>query len=174
MIITKALQTDLDEIHLLTKSCANYLIEQKIYQWNSFYPSKKVLENDINLEQLWKLVVNNTITGIIVLTNIEDEEYKNVHWLTNNKFNLYVHRLAVHPNFQKKGYARHLMNFAENFAKNNNFQSVRLDTFSQNKRNLKFYEARNYVQLETIFFQKQSEHPFYCYELVLNGKNKQI
>ena len=171
MIITKALQTDLDEIYLLTKSCANYLIEQEVFQWNNYYPSKEVLEKDIFLQQLWKVVVNTKIAGIIVLTKVEDKEYKNVRWLTNNKFNLYVHRLAVLPKFQKKGYARHLMNFAENYAIKNNFKSVRLDTFSKNKRNLKFYEARNYVKLEEIFFPKQSEHPFFCYELVLNNEN---
>ena len=51
--------------------------------------------------------------------------------------------------------------------KKHNYVSVRLDTFSQNKRNLKFYESRNYNRLEEIYFPKQSEFPFYCYELIL-------
>ena len=52
-------------------------------------------------------------------------------------------------------------------ARENDFDSVRLDTFSQNKRNQKFYEARGYKKLENIYFPKQSTHPFNCYELVL-------
>lgn len=58
------------------------------------------------------------------------------------------------------------MNFAEETAQKNNAVSVRLDTFSQNKRNQKFYETRGYQKLESIYFPKQSKHPFYCYELV--------
>ena len=74
--------------------------------------------------------------------------------------------MAIHPEHQRKGYAKKLMDFAEATAKENNATSVRLDTFSQNHRNQKFYEARGYQKLESIYFPKQSKHPFYCYELV--------
>ncbi len=167
-MIQKAKLSDVETLHSLTRECAQYLIKQGIFQWNENYPSKEVLQNDIEQEQIWKLVVENEIAGIIVLTEIEDVEYKNVKWLTTNQCNLYVHRLAVHPKFQKKGYAQKLMNFAEEFAQQNGYTSIRLDTFSQNIRNQRFYERRGYEKLERIYFPKQSEHPFFCYELVLN------
>jgi len=144
------------------------MIEKGIFQWNETYPSKKVLKKDIELQQIWKLKIKQTIVGVIVLTGIEDEEYKSAKWLTNNHKNLYIHRLAVHPNYQGKGYAQKLMDFAENYASKNSYKSIRLDTFSQNKRNQLFYEKRNYSKLETIYFPNQSEHPFYCYEKVLD------
>lgn len=165
-MILEAKKSDLKNIHQLTKSCAKYLIEQEIFQWNEHYPSKEVLQKDIELQQIYKLEFENELAGIIVLTEIEDEEYKTVKWLTGNSKNLYIHRLAVHPKFQGKGFAQKLMNFAEDFAKTNKYNSVRLDTFSQNKRNNHFYQQRGYQKLEAIYFPKQSEHPFYCYELV--------
>lgn len=167
-MIKMATLIDLDEIHELTKSCAENLIKKGVFQWNELYPSKEVLKNDIVLQQLFKLELNHQIIGIIVLTEIDDVEYKIVKWLTENTKNLYIHRLAVHPKFQGKGYAKQLMDFAESFAKENNFASVRLDTFSENSRNLKFYQARNYKKLEAIYFPKQSNFPFYCFELVIN------
>ncbi|MGM0391936.1 MAG: GNAT family N-acetyltransferase, partial [Bacteroidota bacterium] len=30
-----------------------------------------------------------------------------------------------------------------------------------------FYESRGYQKLGDIYFPKQSEHPFHCYELIL-------
>lgn len=168
-MIKKAVSKDVAEIYALTKSCAKHLIENDIFQWNEQYPSSEVLNKDIELQQLYKLEIDNRIVGIIVLTEIEDVEYKNVEWLTENGNNLYIHRLAVHPNFQGKGYAKQLMDFAENYATENDFNSVRLDTFSQNSRNIKFYKNRNYKQLESIYFPKQSTFPFYCFELVLNA-----
>jgi ribosomal protein S18 acetylase RimI-like enzyme len=99
------------------------------------------------------------------MTTIKDEEYVPIKWLTKDK-NIYIHRLAVHPKFQGKGIAQKMMTFAENYAKTNGYFSVRLDTFSQNKRNQKFYETRGYKRLGNIYFPKQSKHPFYCYELV--------
>jgi len=96
-----------------------------------------------------------------------DKEYKNVKWITNNRKNIYIHRLAIHPDHQGQGYAQQLMDYAEQFAIENNYTSIRLDTFSQNKRNQLFYELRGYKKLGDIYFPKQSECPFHCYELIL-------
>ena len=168
-MITKAIISDLNQLHSLTKSCAKHLIENNIYQWDETYPSIEILQLDIELQQIWKLEFDKIIVGIMVLTEIEDKEYSQVKWLTNNGKNLYVHRLAVHPKFQGKGYAQKLMEFAENYAKKNTYESIRLDTFSQNKRNQLFYKKRNYTKLEAIYFPKQSKHPFYCFEKIINA-----
>lgn len=167
--IVKATISDLPQILLLTRECAKKLIVEGIFQWNKYYPSKEVLHKDIESQQIWKMVLNHEIVGIIVLSEIKDVEYNGVQWLTEDSNNIYIHRLAVHPHFQGRGYARKLMDFAEAYAKENNFDSVRLDTFSQNKRNQRFYESRDYVKLENIYFPNQSKHPFFCYELLLNA-----
>lgn len=168
MMIKKASEKDLEQLLSIVKSCGQNLIEQGIFQWNEKYPSKEVLLDDIALQQIWKLQEANTIVGLIVITEIEDAEYHLVKWLTKNDKNLYIHRLAVHPNFQGKGFAQKLMDFAERFALENGYNSIRLDTFSQNKRNQQFYEKRNYIKLESIYFPNQSEFPFYCYEKVIH------
>ncbi len=80
---------------------------------------------------------------------------------------MYVHRLAVDPKYQKKGIGRSLMNFAENYARNNGLKSIRLDTFSENERNNRFYKSRKYIQLNDVYFPNQSKFPFHCYEKIL-------
>ncbi|MDA8595723.1 GNAT family N-acetyltransferase [Flavobacteriaceae bacterium] len=164
-MIRKATKADIPKIKALTEACAQNMINQHIYQWNEHYPSRKVFENDVEIGQLYCLDSQGSIEGIIVLSDIEDQEYQDVIWSGENGKKLYIHRLAVHPSYQKKGNARKLMDFAENYAKQEGYSWVRLDTFSQNKRNHKFYEARGYKRLGNIFFPKQSEHPFYCYDL---------
>ena len=52
------------------------------------------------------------------------------------------------------------MDYAEDFAKKNNFISVRLDTFSKNKNNMRFYERRGYKRLEKVFFQSKANFLF--------------
>ncbi len=143
------------------------MIENSIFQWDENYPSKEILQKDIDLQQIWKLEVQDVIIGIIVLTEIEDQEYQDVKWLTKNNNNLYIHRLAIEPKYQRKGYAQKLMNYAENYALKNNYSSIRLDTFSKNKRNQEFYKKRNYKKLAYVYFPNQSEFPFYCFEKVL-------
>ncbi|MDY8135151.1 GNAT family N-acetyltransferase [Aquimarina sp. 2201CG5-10] len=166
-MIRKALLSDLDSIHQLTLACAKAMISQGIYQWNEHYPTRSRFEKDITQQELYVLEEDSILKGIIVLTELMDDEYIPIKWLTENKNNLYIHRLAIHPDYWGKGYAQQLMNFAESHATSNKYSSVRLDTFSQNKRNQKFYKTRGYQQLGDIYFPKQSEYPFYCFELVL-------
>lgn len=164
-MIRKATVLDLNSIMQITKACAKYMINQQIYQWNEHYPNRNAFENDVQCGELYVYVQNHICIGCIVITTIKDVEYVPIEWLTKDK-NIYIHRLAVHPKYQGKGIAQHMMTFAENYAKTNGYFSVRLDTFSQNKRNQKFYETRGYKRLGNIYFPKQSKHPFYCYELV--------
>lgn len=166
-MIRKATHSDIDVILKLTKACTQFMIDKGIYQWNDNYPNKSAFENDIQRGELYLLEYENDIIGCVVISTFVDQEYKLVKWLTSNGDNVYIHRLAVHPDYQKQGYAQQLMTFAEDYAKANKFISVRLDTFSQNKGNQKFYEKRGYKRLETIHYPLQSEHDFYCYELVL-------
>lgn len=166
-MIRKATNKDIDSILNLTKACAKFMIDNGIYQWNEHYPSRQAFENDVFRIELYVLEIQSEIVGCIVISTFMDEEYIPIKWLTTNENNLYIHRLAIHPEQQGKGYAQKLMAFAENFARKTQASSIRLDTFSQNKRNQKFYELRNYKRLGEIYFPKQSEFPFYCYELVL-------
>ena len=167
MMILQALKSDVSELIQVTKACAKDMISKGIYQWNDDYPSSEVFEKDIELNQLWVLKEDDKIIGSIVISNIIDEEYKTVVWLTPTQHNCYIHRLAVHPDYQGQGRAQQLMNFAENYAIEHNFISVRLDTFSVNDRNNKFYQTRGYQKLGEIYFPRQSEYSFHCYELVL-------
>ena len=166
-MIRKATTTDIDVILDITKACANHMISKGIFQWNESYPNRSAFENDVIREELFVIEIDQLIVGCIVISNLMDEEYIPIEWLTPSLNNAYIHRLAIHPNHQGKGLAIKLMDFAENFAAENGYYSIRLDTFSQNLKNQNFYEQRGYKRLGNIFFLEQSEFPFYCYELIL-------
>lgn len=166
-MIRKAKQTDIEAILTMTKACAKAMIAKGIYQWNEHYPTEVAFINDLKRNELYVLLDRDKIIGSIVISTLMDEEYILIKWLSKNENNIYIHRLAIHPEYQEKGFAKKLMSFAETFAIENNYSSIRLDTFSKNERNQKFYELRGYKRLGDIFFPKQSEFPFYCYELVL-------
>lgn len=166
-IMRAAKISEIPDILEITKACALHMSANGIHQWNEHYPSKTAFENDINRNELFVLEKNSKIIGTIVISTFMDTEYLPIAWLTPNQNNLYIHRLAVHPEQQGQGYAQKMMDYAEAYALKENYSSVRLDTFSQNYRNQKFYEARGYQKLGAIYFPKQSIHPFHCYELIV-------
>lgn len=166
-MIRQGALADITDILCITKACAKKMIHNGIYQWNDHYPNKSAFKKDVERDELYVLERNQTIVGCIAISTLMDKEYIPVKWLTSSENNLYVHRLAIHPDYQGKGYAQQLMDFAEQIAKENNYASIRLDTFSQNRKNQIFYEIRGYKKLEDVYFPKQSEYPFHCFELVL-------
>jgi len=165
-MIRKAKKKEIQQILTITRACAQQMKSQNIYQWNENYPSLDAFNKDLKSNELFVIISEEIIVGCITITPKIDKEYLPIKWLTPNNSNLYIHRLAILPDYQGKGFAQLLMDFAENFALENNYSSIRLDTFSQNIRNQKIYEKRGYEKLGEIFFPNQSEHPFYCYELL--------
>lgn len=166
-MIRHAKISEIKDILNITKACAIKMSANGIFQWNDNYPSESAFLNDLERNELYVKENNGRVIGIIVISTIMDEEYAPIQWLTPNGNSTYIHRLGVDPVYQGKGFAQELMDYAEAYSKSNGFTSVRLDTFSQNKRNQRFYEQRGYQKLGDIFFPKQSTHPFHCYELVL-------
>ena len=160
--------SDLDRVKEIAEACAEKMIEDNIFQWNEKYPSKEIFREDIKNNDLFVAWINSEIVGCIMLSSYKDDVYKNVKWISEDSNNLYIHRLAVHPSFQKKGIARKMMDYAEAYAKSKNHKSVRLDTFSKNHRNNKFYKSRGYNKLDDVYFPKQSEFPFHCYEKLVD------
>jgi ribosomal protein S18 acetylase RimI-like enzyme len=166
--IELATQNQLDRVKEIAEACAKNMIENNIFQWNDKYPSREVFKEDIKNKSLYVSKINQEVVGCIMFSSRKDDVYKTVNWITKDEYNLYIHRLAVHPIFQKRGIARKMMDFAEDFAKSNNYISIRLDTFSQNPRNNKFYKSRGYNKLDDVYFPKQSEFPFHCYEKLVD------
>ncbi|MDA9323585.1 GNAT family N-acetyltransferase, partial [Flavobacteriaceae bacterium] len=116
-MIRKATKDDLDRIIEITKACAAFMISNKIFQWNEHYPNIATFEKDVLNQNLYVLEIENKLIGCLVISNKMDEFYSKVKWLTANKNNIYLHRLAIDPEFQKKGYAKQLMTFSFEYAK---------------------------------------------------------
>ena len=166
-MIRKARIADLIPVKKITEDCAAAPIEQGIYQWNSEYPSLAAFRKDIEKQSLYVYENKGAVIGCIVFSQEKDPLYNSIHWLTDDYKNLYIHRLAVHPNNQKQGIARQMMDFAEAYATQEQIISIRLDTFSKNLRNIRFYKARGYTKLGEVYFVKQSQDPFHCFEKVV-------
>jgi ribosomal protein S18 acetylase RimI-like enzyme len=90
-------------------------------------------------------------------------------WKDTNGKPAVIHRLAVHPQHQKLGYAKQLMNFAENLATEQGYTSIRLDSYTGNPRAIRFYENREYVKRGEVYFPGRVL-VFYCFEKELKSR----
>jgi ribosomal protein S18 acetylase RimI-like enzyme len=120
-MIRKANLNDLRIILDITKACAKLMISKNIFQWNESYPSLETFKKDVINQSLYVIENNKEVIGCLVISDHMDEFYYKVKWLTPNTKNGYLHRLAIHPDHQRKGFAKKLMKYAFNFSKENGF-----------------------------------------------------
>ena len=74
--------------------------------------------------------------------------------------------LAVHPDAQGKGVARQIQDLMDEEARQQGYDSVRLDTYSENERVIKFIEARGFRRAGQVNY-PVGEKPYICFEKML-------
>ena len=167
MNVKVARESNISDIMNLISDCIMDMESQGIYQWNDGYPTLDVITKDVQSKSLYIMKRQGDILGIITLDEEQEPQYKEIKWFSDGESVLVVHRLAVHPKWQHRRIGRKLMDFAEQFAIENSYTSIRLDVYSQNPRAVSFYETRDYNKAGQVYFAMR-ELPFYCYEKVFS------
>lgn len=163
--IKKATKEQLKDIVDLYKNCGRAMLEQGFDNWAEDYPSIQSVLEDLVQQHLYCLMEGKKLLGVMVLDEKQPLPYQEVLWQYEATKVLVVHRLAVAVQEQKKGYARQLMHYAEQYAKQERYAVIRLDAYSINERLLNFYERLGYQSAqEAIYLDAQIKHPFICFE----------
>jgi ribosomal protein S18 acetylase RimI-like enzyme len=156
---------DIDQLNSLIRYCIEAMRAIGIDQWDDTYPAQSTLICDIQSGTLYVATApDQTIVGSFVLNDQQEPEYSRVQWTIQKARVAVVHRLMVHPNFQRSGIARHLMQFAENRASELNFGAIRLDAFIANPAAVRLYASLGYQAAGVVTFRKG---PFQCFEKAL-------
>ena len=163
MDIRPAKANDLNQVLELVKVCIQDMEKHGIYQWDDIYPDPGTLQKDIELSQMWVIEDEGRLCGIMVLNEQESPGYENIPWMYQGKV-LVVHRLAVHPDYQDRGLATRLMEYAEQWGKENGYDVIRLDAYTENPGAVGLYQKLKYRQAGTVKFRKGW---FYGFEKLL-------
>ncbi|AIQ14206.1 GNAT family N-acetyltransferase [Paenibacillus durus] len=142
--IRKGRIEELEQIMALIAECVRVMQEGGSDQWDESYPNAEVIAGDIERGTLYVCEEDGAVAGIVVLDEIQLEPYRQVDWVQIEGPHLVMHRLAVHPQVQGKGIARRLISFAENFAEEQGYKSIRMDTYAKNDRALELYRRLGY------------------------------
>ena len=145
MKYSKANINQLDKIFELYSEAIENMEKQNIHQWDEIYPDKEILRQDILKNQMYIGEKDNNIAVCFVLNEECYEEYKNGNWICPKARFCIIHRLCVNPLFQNKGIARESMEYIENLCKSSEYDSIRLDCFTENPYSKKLYDKAGYT-----------------------------
>lgn len=157
---------ELDFVHGLVQEATRHMDNKGIPQWDDIYPGKAILNADIENQQMHLIEVEGRVAGLIVINEVQSPEYASVAWKHSGRA-LVVHRLTIHPDYQRRKLASYLMDFAEEKAATENYDCIRLDAFTRNPAAFTLYENRGYRKAGIVLFRKGE---FFCFEKKISAK----
>lgn len=154
MVIEKGAPKDIDELTALYDELNDYFAATKNYAgWiKGVYPVRETAVQGIQEETLFVLRMDNAIAGTVILNHKPEEAYHQAKWRVDADYSdiIVIHTLAVHPRFMKKGVGVALMNFAKQYATEQNCKAIRLDTSVDNLPAIALYERLGYHYVGTV------------------------
>lgn len=153
-----------ESIWSIYKACRRKLDSLGIHQWTDLYPNTKLIEENINKDEIYGLVESNILVGVVSLENKQPEKYAYINWLYKSENVCVITRLAVDPKYQNKGYAKALLRLSEIKAFELGYDVIRLDSNSDNERNKRFYLNAEYILCDEMLPKDHKESYNYCFE----------
>ncbi len=113
---------DVESILKLYKEAIAYQNEKKGIPWQML--ESEVVENEIQENRQWKLIIDNEIACVWVTTFDDVEIWRD----KNSEPSVYLHRITTNAKFRGKNILSLVITWAKDFASKNNKTFLRLDT----------------------------------------------
>lgn len=115
---------------------------------------KELIEN----KNIFVLDDKEKVVSTVIIYDYDFDYEKNLDgkW-SSPKAYLALHRIGTLSSERNKGYGRKIIEFAESYAKENNFKSVRIDTHRENKSMQNLLKSMNYVYVGLVYLDGKNE-----------------
>ena len=154
MTIKNVTASDIEKIFALYKIASNYQREKKtVIVWPDF--DREMVINEIAENRQFKLLVNNEVVCIWAITFSDEQIWED----SNTDSAIYIHRIAVNPNFRGNNYIATITNWAKEYALKKEIQFIRLDTLGENKNLITHYKNAGFHFLGLFNLKNTSNLP---------------
>ena len=154
MTIKNVTASDIEKIFALYKIASNYQREKKtVIVWPDF--DREMVVNEIAENRQFKLIVNNEVVCIWAITFSDKQIWEG----SNTDSAIYIHRIAVNPNFRGNNYIATIINWAKEYALKKEIQFIRLDTLGDNKNLITHYKNAGFDFLGLFNLKNTSNLP---------------
>lgn len=147
MIINNSNINDIPEIFRLYKLATNFQrVKFPGNQWPEF--DKDLIDSEVVENRQFKLLIEDKIACIWAITYSDTQIWEN----SGNDASIYIHRIATNPEFRGNNFVQAIVDWAKNYARNQNKQFIRMDTCGKNERLINHYKncGFNYLGMKKL------------------------
>ena len=142
-----AAEDDLPAILAIVQQARNYLRRHRVDQWQGAYPNEGTFRADIAAGTCHVLTYQGAVAAMFTLTFTPEPAYDALtdgRWRSDRDHAAVLHRNAVAADWRGTGMADHLMQAAEQLARESGAHAVRVDTHRHNGAQKKLLERHGY------------------------------
>lgn len=154
MIFKKVTIEEIDNVMKIIND-AKDLLRKDSLQWQQGYPNEDTMKNDINNEILYGIYDDGKLVGIEALVPGVNNDYLRIYngtWLSPvSPSDLVIHRIAVKCSYHGKHIGQQLMEFAYQYALENGYKSIKIDTHEKNKAMQHLCDFNGYTYCGIIY-----------------------
>ncbi|WMM32977.1 GNAT family N-acetyltransferase [Shouchella clausii] len=167
-MIRQGTLNDLPQIEQIAIDATKQMNLEGSDQWTSAYPTAAHFQEDIEQGTLYVYLENMRIVGSISIDQNLPVEFNEsqLSWKTKHETAGTFHRLVVDPAAQQSGVAVKLVQFAESLCREQGLASLKMDTYSKNKKAQKLFAKLGYKPVGTFYYPNKKD-PFFAYEKAL-------
>ena len=167
-MLTKAAQTDFQELVELYHAVANDMNAHGLSQWRwGQYPNEALIQGSLDRQAQYVLKEDGRIILAVVIDTSPDDAYRNVNWLFGTHPGSF-HRLAILPEAQGRGLGRKVLPEILDILRGMGCDCLRCDTHIDNARALHLYESFGMRRSGAVFFPGEGDDkPFPTLEMPL-------
>jgi hypothetical protein len=163
MEIKQATPSEFVEVLFLIRECVKDMNSKGLKQWNNASPSPEQLKDELEKGTIFLYQELGIVKGLMKLSGELPLEYAGVEWKSSMEKPLFIKLFAIHPLWHNSNISEKLLEFAEIFAKENNYSGIRLDIMENYPVGEGFFENKQFVIAGT-FQSEYQKTPFVCYE----------
>lgn len=144
---------DVSKIIELYRLATIFMKSKQQVAWPEF--AQEMIIEEIDELRQWKILIDDEI-ACIWATALNDE----LIWGDkNNEPSVYIHRITSNPKFRGQNFVKHIVDWADNYCRENHLQYVRMDTVGLNKALIGHYENNGFQFLGTKALSNVDELP---------------
>ncbi len=142
-----AAEDDLPAILAIAQQARNYLRRHRVDQWQGDYPNADTFRADIAAGTCRVLTYQGAVAAMFTLSRTPEPAYDALtdgRWRSDRDHAAVLHRNAVAADWRGTGMADHLMQAAEQLAREGSAHAIRVDTHRHNGAQKKLLERHGY------------------------------
>jgi ribosomal protein S18 acetylase RimI-like enzyme len=160
--IVNSLAKDIDTIFEFYDMAIEH--QKKVFHkhWEGF--SHQLVKQEIEENRQYKILVDDKPACVFAVTFNDPQIWEK----RDQDPSIYIHRIVTHPDYRGYGFINIIIGWAKAYAKNNNLQYIRIDTWADNEKLLNYYTGCGFSHVGLIKIAPNSGLPKHYEGISLN------